>query len=75
MEFLSFFFLLKEDIFPKMHLFCLEVIIDIFKPDEFITLHGCSDKLTIRGIFVTTVIRPIFLKMPVEVILFSSSNI
>jgi hypothetical protein len=40
-------FLLKKDIFPKIHPICLEVIIDIFKPDEFITLNGCSDKLTI----------------------------
>ena len=49
-----------------MHRIFLEVIIGTFKPDEFIALHGCSDKLTIRGIFVTTVIISILLKMPGE---------
>ena len=41
------FLLEKIHIFPKMHGICLEVIIDTFKPDEFHTLHGCSEKLTI----------------------------
>ena len=64
MAFLSFF--AEKKTFPKMHRIFLEVIIGTFKPDEFIALHGCSDKLTIRGIFVTTVIISILLKMPGE---------
>ena len=35
--FLLFFFL-KEDIFPTVHRICLEVVIDTFKPVEFIAL-------------------------------------
>ena len=57
-------------VFPTMHRICLEVVISTFKPVEFIVLHGCFDKPTIWGKFVIVVSRPIFLKTPVEVILF-----
>jgi hypothetical protein len=57
-------------IFPKMHRICLEVIIDTFKPVKFTALYCCFDKPMISGKFVVTVIRPTFLKMPIEVILF-----
>ena len=64
MEFLTFF--LREDILPKM---CLEVIIDNCKPIEFMALHVCFDKSTVGGKPVIKIIRPIYLKKPIEVIL------
>lgn len=60
----------RRHIFPKMHRIFLEVIIDNFKPVKFNVLYCCSDKPMISGKFVITVIRPTFLKMPIEVILF-----
>jgi hypothetical protein len=40
MGFLSFFA-------EKIHRICLEIIIDTFKPIQFIALHGCCEKPTI----------------------------
>lgn len=53
-----------------MHRIFLEVIIDTFKPVEFIALHCCFDKPMISGKFVMKVTGPTFLQMPIEVILF-----
>jgi hypothetical protein len=55
-----------------MHRICLEVIINTFKPLELVRPYGSFDKSTVCGKFVicVEVIRLIFLKMPVEVILF-----
>jgi len=57
----------RRHIFLKMHRICLEVIIDTFKPVKFIALYSCFDKPVIPRKFVITVIKPTFLKMPIEV--------
>jgi predicted nucleic-acid-binding Zn-ribbon protein len=55
------------DVLPKM---CLEVIIDNCKPVEFMTLHVYFEKSTVGGKPVIKITRPIYLKKPIEVIIF-----
>jgi hypothetical protein len=47
--FISFFLKKKDTFFPTMRRICLEVVIDTFKPFEFIAFYSCVDKPTIWG--------------------------
>jgi hypothetical protein len=75
MRYLPFF--LKEDTFyfPKIYRIFPKIIIATFMPVELVALYVCFDKPTIWGILAIKLIRPTFLKMPVEIIIFSWCNV